>query len=93
MRHHVKTAAIKAVQFAEITKGFIRIGDISKAKECLDMAELLFTTGSTETRNAIGNIYVYSVSTFMELRNCTVAKLFPPLLKREYILQVNASGV
>jgi hypothetical protein len=93
MRHHVKTVANKAVQFAEITKAFIRQGHIARAKKCLDIAELLFATGSNETKNAIGNIYVYSVSTFMELRNCTVAKLFPPQLKQEYISQVNASGV
>ncbi|KOS07318.1 hypothetical protein AM493_15690 [Flavobacterium akiainvivens] len=93
MRHHVKTAAIKAVQFAEITKACIRQGHITRAKKCLDIAELLFTTGSNETKNAIGNIYVYSVSTFMEVRNCTVAKLFPPQLKREYVSQINASGV
>ncbi|MES2486205.1 MAG: hypothetical protein V4581_09715, partial [Bacteroidota bacterium] len=63
------------------------------AKKCLDMAELLFTTGSNETKNAIGNIYVYSVSTFMEMHNCTVVQLFPPQLKKEYVAQVNTSGI
>jgi hypothetical protein len=93
MRNHVKTAATQAVQFAEITKNFIRTGHIRRAKKCLDMAELLFTTGSTETRNAIGNVYLNSVSTFLELRNATISRLFPEQLKREYIAQVNASGV
>ncbi|MFP9100852.1 hypothetical protein ACLI09_17535 [Flavobacterium sp. RHBU_24] len=93
MKNHVKTASTKAVQFAEITKNFIRSGNISRAKKCLDMAELLFKNGTTETRSAIASIYVNSVSTFMELRNCTVSKLFPPTLKREYIAQVNAYGV
>lgn len=93
MRHLVKTSAIKAAQFAEITKACIRQGHIARAKKCLDIAELLFATGSKETKNAIGNIYVYSVSTFMEIRNCAVAKLFPPTLRKEYVSQVNASGV
>lgn len=93
MKNHVKTAATKAAQFAEITKNFIKSGHILRAKRCLDMAELLFTTGSNETKNAIGNVYVNSVSTFMEIHNCTVSKLFPPTLKREYIAQINASGV
>ncbi|MXN91759.1 hypothetical protein GR160_11035 [Flavobacterium sp. Sd200] len=93
MRKHFKTAATQATQFAEITKRCIKSGHILRAKKCLDVAELLFTTGSNETRNAIGNIYVNSVSTFMELHNCTVSKLFPPTLKKEYVAQVNASGV
>lgn len=93
MKNHVKTVSIRAVQFAELTKGFIRNGQISRAKKCLDMAELLFKNGNSETRSAIGNIYVSSVSTFMEIRNCSIAKLFPPMLKQEYVMQVNTSGV
>ncbi len=93
MKNQIKTVAAKAVQFADVTKGFIRVGDIAKAKKCLDMAELLFLTGSAETRNAIANIYLNSVSTFMEVRNCTVSRLFPPTLRKEYISQINASGV
>lgn len=93
MRNHIKTVSAKAVQFAEVTKGFIRIGDTAKAKKCLDMAELLFTTGSAETKNAIANIYLNSVSTFMELRQTAVSAFFPPMLKKEYIAQINTSGV
>jgi len=29
----------------------------------------------------------------MELKSSSVASLFPPFLKREYITQINASGV
>lgn len=93
MKNHVKTATAKASQLAELTKNFIRSGHIARAKKCLDIAELLFTTGSDETKNAIGNIYVNSVSTFMEVRRYSVPKLFPPFLRKEYIVQVNASGV
>jgi hypothetical protein len=93
MRNHVKTVSAKAVQFAEVTKNLIKTGHIARAKKCLDIAELLFTTGSKETKNAIGNIYVNSVSTFMEIRHCTVSGLFPPMLKKEYIAQVNSLGV
>lgn len=89
MKYHVKTAAAKAVQFAEVTKNLIRSGNLSRAKKCLDISELLFTTGSIETKNAIGNIYVNSVSAFMELRNSTISHLFPPTLKQEYMAQVN----
>jgi hypothetical protein len=93
MKNHVKTACAKAVQFAEITKILICKGNIIRAKRCLQEAEKLLQTGNTETKNAIANVYVYSVSTFMELHKCTISNLFPPLLQKEYISQINASGV
>ncbi len=93
MRNRVKTITTKATQFAEITKSCIKQGNVMRAKKCLDIAELLFNTGSNETKNAIGNIYVFSVSTFMELKSCSIANLFPPVLKKEYITQINTSGV
>jgi hypothetical protein len=93
MRNTVVTVYGKAEKFADLTITFIMKGNIRRAKKCLDVAELLFTTGSKETRNAIGNIYVHSVSTFMEMHHCTIAKLFPDTLRAEYVKQVNASGV
>jgi hypothetical protein len=93
MKNTVVTVYGKAEKFADFTITFIMKGNIRRAKKCLDVAELLFTTGSKETRNAIGNIYVHSVSTFMEMHHCTIAKLFPDTLRAEYVKQVNASGV
>ena len=93
MRNQVKTASSKAIQFAEITKNLIRKGNIARAKRCLGIAEQMLKSGNAETKNAISNIYVFSVSTFMEIHKCTIANLFPPMLRKEYIAQVNASGV
>jgi hypothetical protein len=93
MKTRFKTATSKAAQFAEITKSLIRNGNIIRAKKCLTVAEKLLVTGNTETKNVIINIYVFSVSTFMEIHNCTISNLFPALLKKEYITQVNTSGV
>ena len=93
MKNRVKTACSKAVQFAEITKSLIRKGNIARAKNCLNMAEQLMVTGNTETKNVISNIYIYSVSTFMEIHNCSIANLFPKSLREEYLKQVNTSGV
>jgi len=93
MKNTVVTVYGKAEKFADLTITFIMKGNIRRAKKCLDVAELLFTTGSKETRNAIGNIYVHSVSPFMEMHHCTIAKLFPDTLRVEYVKQVNASGV
>ncbi len=93
MKNTVKSASAQAVQFAEITKNLLRKGNVLRAKKCLVIAEQLLTTGSAETKTAISNIYVFSVSTFMEVHRCTIANFFPPLLKKEYTAQVNASGV
>ena len=83
----------KAERFAEITKAAIISGNIVRAKRCLSLAEKLFITGSYETKNAISNVYVFSVSTFMELRHCSISNFFPQTLKTEYLKQINTSGV
>ena len=93
MKNQAKSACAKAVQFAEITKNLIRKGNIIRVKKCLCVAEQLLINGNTETKNVISNIYVFSVSTFMEMHNCSIANLFPQSLRKEYISQINASGV
>jgi hypothetical protein len=93
MKNQVSTIYKQAERFAEITKTAILTGNIVRAKKCLALAERLFTTGSNETKIAISNVYVFSVSSFMELRHCTISNLFPKALKAEYIRQINASGV
>lgn len=93
MKNQVTTIYKQAERFAEITKSAIISGNIVRAKKCLALAERLFANGSYETKNAIANVYVFSVSTFMELRHCNISNLFPQALKAEYLKQINTSGV
>jgi hypothetical protein len=93
MKNQVSSVYKQAERFAEITKKAISIGNIIRAKKCLTLAEKLFETGSQETRNAISNVYVYSVSSFMELKHCSISNLFPKSLKAEFVRQINSSGV
>lgn len=93
MKNQVTTVYRQAERFAEITKAAIISGNITRAKKCLALAERLFITGSYETKNAISNVYVFSVSTFMEMRHCSISNLFPQSLKNEYIKQINTFGV
>ena len=93
MKNQVKTIYKQAERFAEITKKAIISGNIKRAKKCLEVAERLFISGSSETKNAISNVYVFSVSSFMELRHCNISNLFPKSLKAEYLKQINTSGV
>lgn len=93
MKNQVQTIYKQAERFAEITKSAIISGNIHRAKKCLALAERLFATGSNQTKIAISNVYVYSVSSFMEVRGCSISNLFPLALKQEYLRQINTSGV
>jgi hypothetical protein len=93
MKNQVNSIYKQAERFADITKKSIISGNIVRAKKCLALAERLFITGSIETKNAISNVYIFSVSSFMEVRHCNISHLFPQTLKAEYIKQVNTSGV
>lgn len=76
-------------RFAEITKSAIISGNISRAKKFLNIAENLLENGNNETKKLISNVYVFSVSNFMELRNCSISNLFPKSFKDDYIKQIN----
>jgi hypothetical protein len=93
MKNKINSIYNQAERFAEITKKAIISGNISRAKKLLAIAENLLETGSNETKNVISNVYVYSVSSFMELRHCSISNLFPQALRAEYIKQINATSV
>lgn len=81
----------QAQRFADITKSLIISGNIKRAKYCLQKAEDIFNTGSTEVRNVISNVYLFSVSSFIEIHHCKIKNLFPDVLQSEYNKQVNLS--
>ena len=93
MKNQITTIYKQAERLAEITKIFIISGNISRAKKCLAIADQLLANGSNETKNAISNVYVFSVSAFMELRHCSISNLFTQNLKLEYHKQINTFGV
>jgi len=82
-----------AQRFANLTKKLFASGKINRAKKCLQFAEEIFVNGTSQVKNIISNIYLYSVSSFMELNHFNTKELLPPSLKTEYYKQVNASGV
>ena len=82
----------QAQRFADLTKTLIMSGNIQRAKRCLQKAELIFNHGTAEVKNVITNVYVFSVSTFMEIHHCNIRNLFPESLQSEYQKQVNTSG-
>ncbi len=80
-------------RFAEVTKNLIMTGNIQRAKRCLQKAEEIFNKGTAEVKNAVANVYVFSVSTFMEIHHCNIRNMFPKSLQSEYQKQVNTTSV
>ena len=93
MKNQVTTIYKQMDRFASVTKKMIINGNITRAKKCFRVAEMLLETGNAEVKNAVSNVFVYSVSCFMELHKCSIHNLFPTSLKAEYLKQVNASGI
>jgi hypothetical protein len=80
-------------RFANVTQEMILSGNVIRAKRCLQIAEELFDKGTTEIRNAITNVYLFSVSTGLEMQQYSIKKLLPEKLREEYCKQVNSSGL
>lgn len=93
MKDKINNIYKQAERFADITNKAIISGNISRAKKLLSVAEKLLENGNNETKNVISNVYLYSVSTFIEIRHCRISNLFPKALKAEYIKQINATSV
>ncbi len=83
----------QAQRFADITKALIINGNIKRAKRCMQVAETLFEKGNSEMKNVISNVFVFSVSSFIELHNCNIRDFFPERLKQEYANQIKTSGI
>lgn len=83
----------QAQRFADITKKLIQVGHVKLAKRCLQEAEKLFVNGTSDVKNVISNIYVFSVSSFMEIHHCDIKELLPPYLRNEYYKHINTSGI
>ena len=84
---------MRIYRFADTTKEFIKNGDIIHAKYCIRAMEKLFLKSSSELRNVITNNYLFSITTFMEIRHCNVRNLLPDTFLIEYKKQINAVGI
>lgn len=80
-------------KFANYTIELIKKGNIPVIRDCFDVAGQLFQTGSKEVQNAMENVYLFSVTTFIDMTNAVskqVKELLPPTLLNEYNRQVNS---
>lgn len=93
MKNRIESVYKKTERFAEVTKRMIISGNMARAKKMMAVAEQLFVNDKGETKSAISNIYVHSISTFLEIRRCSIANLFPKNLRAEYLRQINSTSV
>lgn len=90
----VKTTLIQKMErFAQITVSSLQSGKIVRAKRCLALAEQLFKNGNAEVKNAISNVYLSTVSCYLEINHHVIRQFLPAELHREYVKQINTSGV
>lgn len=87
----------KAMQcFANFTKSLVNKGDFKEVKHCFNVAENLLKHGNSTVINAIGNVYVYSLSSILDLTSplsLKVKSLLTDSLMKEYRRQVGASCI
>lgn len=87
----------KAMQcFANFTKSLVSKGDFKEVKHCFQVAETLLKNGNSTVINAIENVYVYSLSSILDLTtplSLKVKSLLTDSLMKEYRRQVGSSCI
>ncbi len=82
--------------FVSFTKHLISEGNLKEAKHCFIVAEKMLENGNNTVKNAIENIYVYSLGTFVELTASTanhLKEIFNGSLRKEYHKHVMTNGI
>ncbi len=81
--------------FVDFTKLLISKGNLKEVKHCFNLAEKMLADGNSTVKNAIENVYVYSLGTVVALSTLKtnhLKEIFNGSLRKEYNKQVCASG-
>jgi len=79
--------------FSAYTKQCAEARNIQKLKSCFALADKLLNTGNKTVVSAVENVYVYSVSSIIEMVSPIgeqVRKMLPGSIRRVYLKQINA---
>ena len=82
--------------FAGFTKQLIYMGNLKEVKHCFDIAEKMLDEGNNLVKNAIENVFVYSIGTVVALSGLKTKRLkriFNGSLRKEYNRQVSTNGI
>jgi hypothetical protein len=96
-KFHTPDNIYKTIEcFVDFTRQLINKEKLSSVRHCFRLAERMLNDGNSSVKNAIENVYVYSLGTVLDLSLSTTEKLkkiFNGSLKKEYYRQISASGV
>ncbi len=83
-------------QLAQHVKALL-VNDAKKSiKQCFDLAGMIYKNGTPAIKNAVSNVFVYSVSNWVDLfyiPQSEMADLMPKNLKEEYKHMHDCKGV
>jgi hypothetical protein len=87
----------KSVQcFADFTKELIHTGNLKGVKHCLNVAETMLEDGSLAVKNAIENVFLFSLSAVLDLTSPVsqaVKEMLRGPLRKEYNRQTTHGGI
>jgi len=81
-----------AAFFAVFTRKLIRSGNLNEVRNCFGLAENLLENGNYTVRNAMENVYIYSVTQSLAFDHSFNFE-FPCLFKKVYQKQLSAAGI
>jgi hypothetical protein len=93
MKTRFKNIYQKVQRLTALTRDLILQGRTNRARKCCIIAQNLYTQGGVETQNAVANLFVFSISSLLELQHQNPRHWFAAPLYREYIQQINGSSV
>ena len=82
--------------FVDFTKELVKRRNLAAVKNCFNLAERMLEEGNNSVKNAVENVYVYSIAPILYLTtpiNNEMNAIFNSSLKKEYYGQVYASGI
>ena len=87
----------KTIQcFADFTKQLAVCGNLKEVQRCFNLAEKMLQDGNNTVKNAIENVYLFSVSKILDMTNPlseAVKEMLNGPLRNEYYKQVHAGGI
>jgi len=86
----------QAERFAVLTKKMMELGKTERVSKCLMQADLLLVAGNPQVKNAISNVFLISLSNFLETHyevGRKMIQLFPEHLRLEYNRQIYSSAL
>jgi hypothetical protein len=87
----------KCIQcFADFTKELLITGNLKAAKTCFRVAEKMMEEGNTAVRNAMENVFVFSVTVMVDVSspfNAAIKSLMKGPVLKEYRRQTHMKGI